>query len=60
MVELNNKVYIYGGVGNELMNVMSELDLERLTWKHFPDPLEEGRYGHTMLKFKGQLVIFGG
>ncbi len=60
MVELNKKIYIYGGVGNELINVMSELCLDKMTWKHFTDPLEEGRYGHTMLKYKGQLVVFGG
>lgn len=60
MTMVDGTLYIFGGVGNQLSNVMSEYNLINKRWRHTEDSSHVGRYGHCMQKHKNTLVVFGG
>ncbi|CAD8181227.1 unnamed protein product [Paramecium octaurelia] len=59
-----NKAYMYGGIGNDLFKNMIQLNTQTWTWKDIgvglgEAPLE-GRFGHTAIFYKQQIIIYGG
>jgi len=47
------KIYLYGGYGNQVFNITSELNLANWRWRKLTDlnlNVHEGRFGHTANK----------
>ncbi len=51
MTMIDGTLYIFGGVGNQLSNVMSEYNVTNKRWQHTEDNSHVGRYGHCMHKY---------
>ena len=56
---LRDKVYLYGGVGNDVCGDMNILSMKDEKWEWIEQD-EEGRLGHNMEVYKDKIIIFGG
>jgi hypothetical protein len=60
-VTLDERVYLYGGMGLTLDGNLYELTMKDLMWKTVIGKNGlNGRFGHTIIPYRGVLVVFGG
>ena len=64
MTILNDKMYVYGGLGGSGMKTnLLEYNLKACQWRDIPlngTPPKEGRTGHSVVYFRNSLYFFGG
>ena len=67
MVYINNKVYLYGGIGRQVFSYFSVWDNIKKMWEkseqnHFYQrtKADSGRSGHTICNYKKTIIMFGG
>ena len=61
MVIIENSLYLFGGQGRIKPSSIHALNLTSFSWsiqESVKDPL--GRYGHSLVSFKDNLIVFGG
>jgi hypothetical protein len=44
MVEINERLYLFGGVGTQLSKQVSEYSIQDKKWKHLDEIGNKGRY----------------
>jgi hypothetical protein len=61
-----DSIYLFGGIGSKRFDFLSEYDMHQERWfKHMPKNLNYtdfpvSRFGHTMVNYNNNFILFGG
>ena len=59
LAALDNKIYITGSIGHQIMSSVDCYDPDTNTWSQMAN-MNIGRYGHSLVSLHGRLYAIGG